>query len=491
VNNTNGRYPSGFQTPGIARTLSVSSIGPNVRGQSDQAYFAAAYAQDDFKISPKLTANLGIRYDINEMSNQCCWEQNRTYQILKAIGHPYGKLPKTDTNNISPRLGFAYDLAGDGRNVVRGSFGLFYATGIITSVYQQDIQAQPTVYFSQTLANSAIGVGALANYIYGVSPLPITAPVEPKNFPAGQSVSGVWYKDDFKDARSINSSVGFSHLFSPTTVLSVDYLHVVSQNGWRYLNINPLVPNPANPSGPRIRALAADTLRVFGDPALLGPVTVMCACNRGLYDGVDLHYERRLARTALTVNYTISYARGMGGTTDFTTQGGAVGPEVVDTLGGDIYADYEWGPTTVDERHRVTIAGVIPLKWGFDVAPSFTAATARPYTQYSAPSPNGTSLLYVRDANGNPEGPYNARGKALINLNTRVTKNVRLPNSDSVSLFAEFYNMFNRANFGNSYFGNAFSPATYNKPNGYLGGIASTTTIPISFQVQFGARYTF
>jgi hypothetical protein len=60
-----------------------------------------------------------------------------------------------------------------------------------------------------------------------------------------------------------------------------------------------------------------------------------------------------------------------------------------------------------------------------------------------------------------------------------------------VSLFAEFYNIGNRANFGNSYFGNAFSPATYNKPNGYLGGIASTTTIPISFQVQFGVRYTF
>jgi Carboxypeptidase regulatory-like domain len=491
VNNTNGRYPRGFQTPGIVRTVTVSSVGPNVRGQSDDAWFAAAYAQDDFKVSSKMTLNLGVRYDINEMSNQCCWDQNRAYQILQAIGHPYGTLPKTDTNNLAPRVGFAYDVAADGKNVVRGSFGMFYATGIITSVYSQDIQAQQTVYFTQQLANSAIGVGALANYVYGVSPLPITAPVEPTNFPAGQSVSANWYKDDFQDARSINTSVGISHLFSGTTVLSADYLHVVTQHGWRSLNINPLVPNPNNPGGPRIRALSLDTLRVFGDPALLGPTAVLCACNRGEYDGVDIHYERRLARTALTVNYTIAYARGMGGTTDFTTQGGAIGPEVVDTLGGDIYAPYEWGPTQVDERHRVTVAGVIPLKWGFDVAPSFTAATARPYTQYLAPSPNGTSNLYIRDANGNPEGPYNARGKALINLNTRVTKNIALPDAQSVSLFAEFYNIGNRANFGNSYFGNAFSPATYNKPNGYLGGIASTTTIPISFQVQFGARYTF
>ena len=58
-------------------------------------------------------------------------------------------------------------------------------------------------------------------------------------------------------------------------------------------------------------------------------------------------------------------------------------------------------------------------------------------------------------------------------------------------MFAELYNLFNRANFGDSFNGDAFSPATYNKPSGYLGGIASTSTIPISFQVQFGARFSF
>jgi hypothetical protein len=51
--------------------------------------------------------------------------------------------------------------------------------------------------------------------------------------------------------------------------------------------------------------------------------------------------------------------------------------------------------------------------------------------------------------------------------------------------------MLNRANFGNNYGGNAFAPATYNQPIGYLGGIGSTTTLPISFQVQFGGRYSF
>jgi hypothetical protein len=221
VNNTNGLYPQGFRTPGIVRTISVSTTGPNVPGRSDKAWFAAAYAQDDLKVSPKLTLNVGLRYDIEEMNNNCCWDKNRTYQILKAIGHPYGQLPKTDTRNFAPRVGGAYDLRGDGKDVARGSFGLFYATGIITSVYSADIQAQPTVYFTQTYANSTIGSGQLANFVYGVSPLP-TAPNAPTDFLRGGNATGASLSPGFSDARSINSAVGISHLFRADTVLSVD-----------------------------------------------------------------------------------------------------------------------------------------------------------------------------------------------------------------------------------------------------------------------------
>jgi hypothetical protein len=289
----------------------------------------------------------------------------------------------------------------------------------------------------------------------------------------------------------VNTSAGFSHLFSPTTVISVDYLHVATKNGWRSLEINPLLDTDNNPATPRVRGLAADLQRVYGDPALLGPTQVLCSCSDGEYDGIDFHFERRLAETAMTVNYTLAWARGMGGSTDFTTQGGHVGPETADILGGDIYADYERGPTSVDERHRLTIAGVVPLPYDIDVAPSFTAASARPYTQFSAPNPNGTGSLYLRGPDGQPLGPYNARGKALVSFNARVTKHVVLSTDRRISLFAEFYNILNRANFGNSYGGNAFTPATYNQPNGYLGGIGSTTTLPISFQVQFGGRFSF
>ena len=90
-----------------------------------------------------------------------------------------------------------------------------------------------------------------------------------------------------------------------------------------------------------------------------------------------------------------------------------------------------------------------------------------------------------------PCGINNTRGDALYNTNARVTKNISFGRTQKIALFAEFYNILNRANFGNSYFNRADTVATYNKPNGYLGGIGSTSTIPISFQVQFGARVSF
>jgi hypothetical protein len=490
VNNTNGRYPQGFRTPGIVRSITQTSLA-QVEAWSHDAFYFAAYAQDDWKVSPKLTLNLGVRYDVEDLVNQCCWEASRTYNILKNIGHPYGALPKRDKNNLAPRLGAAYDVNGDGGDVLRGSFGVFYGTGIITSAYFSNLEQQETAFVRSTVQNSAIGSGPLANYIYGVSPLPAGPSFAPTEFIRGGNATGQWYTPDFADPYSVNTSVGFSHLFSPTTVLSVDYLHVLTKNGWRFLPINPLLDTDNNPATPRARALAADIERVYGDSTLLGPTNILCSCNKGLYDGIDVHFERRLAQTALTVNYTLAWARGMGGSTDFTTQGGHVGPELPDALGGDINADYEWGPTSVDERHRVTIAGVVPLPWGIDVAPSFTAASARPYTQFSAPSPTGAGSLYLRDASGNPLGPNNARGKALISANARVTKQIPMAAGRRISLFAEFYNMLNRANFGNSFGGNQFAPATYNQPTGYLGGIGSTTTLPISFQVQFGGRYSF
>lgn len=488
VNNTNGRYPLGFQTPGIVRSISVTST-PIGDYSSKRNFALGAYLQDDFHVSRKLTLNLGLRYDVYDFMNTKYFESNRAYQILKAIGSPYGALPKIDRNNIGPRVGVAFDVHGDGKDTIRGTYGRFYMAGIKNTYFTRAYIEQPTVFVTTVTANSAIGVGALSNFVYGVTPLPAQA-VAPTQLPAGSS--GAWYDPKLQDFQTDQFHAGYSHAFEKEMVIAFDYTHFLGRNGWRNLNINPLLIDPNNPSGARVRPLAADFLRVYGVANTMSTVNIIASVNRGLYDEFVAHFERRFtARSSVQANYTLAWARGMGGVTDGSTRQGSAAPQVASATGGDIYAPWESGPALFDERHRATVAGVFNLPFGFSASPSFTVASARPYQQIRGANPSGDGNLQLLDASGNPVGINNARGVPLVNANARVTRTFAMRDERRVAVFLELYNLINRANFGNQFFGNSVATATYNKPAGFLGGSGSVSTIPNSFQVQIGARFSF
>jgi len=480
--NSNGKYPQGFQTPGIVRTITVFSQPIGDYG-SDGNWSLGAYAQDDFRVSSKVTLNLGLRYDVYEYMNQPNLDKNRTYLALKAIGSPYGALPQTDKNNFSPRIGLAWDVTGDGTNVVRGSYGTYYVMQIKNTYYQRNYLEKPTIFFSTAVTDTAIGVGPLANFVYGQTPLPPT-PVDPAFFPAGQRTIGYWYDPNIKDAQTHKFHAGFAHVFPHEMVLAADYTHVLLQNGWRNLDINPLLGG--------VRPLAADFQRVYGDPNLMGVINIASSVNRGLYDELAVHFERRFsAATSIQTNYTLANARGMGGALDGALRNAAPFPQTASATGGDIYAGADYGPAAYDERHRITVAGVFNLPYGFDLSPSMTAASARPYTQINGANPSGDGSLFLKAADGAPLGIGNARGVPLFNVNARVTKNITFAQNQKIGVFIEVYNLTNRANFGNSFGANAASPATYGLPTGYIGGIGAVSTIPNSFQTQLGARFSF
>ena len=122
-----------------------------------------------------------------------------------------------------------------------------------------------------------------------------------------------------------------------------------------------------------------------------------------------------------------------------------------------------------------------------------TFATGRPYTIYKGGNPSGDGSLQVLNEFGQPIGIGTQRGNDLFMLSTRVSKYFRWGKEKpyNLSVFGELYNITDRANFGTSYGTSSAAPTTFEKPTGYVGGIGAVSTLPNSFQVQFGGRLTF
>ncbi len=126
---------------GMATFLLGDVSGGDIRVRpffSFHSWTHGSYIQDDFKITPRFTLNLGFRYDVssapverfNRHSNFDPFLTNpqtgmRGVMTYAGVTAPRGFVDR-DANNFGPRFGFAYDLTGDGKTAIRGGYGIVY-----------------------------------------------------------------------------------------------------------------------------------------------------------------------------------------------------------------------------------------------------------------------------------------------------------------------------------------------------------------------------
>jgi carboxypeptidase family protein len=476
-NNTNGRYPQGFRTPGIARQWQQANGG----ALNGQGYWAdtinnvrqlSTWFQDDWRFGTRLTLNLGVRYDVDfNLMDEENFETNATRQALEAIGNPYGGYPKTPKKDVSPRVGFAYDLRGDGRRIVRGGYGIYFdqyntaaAAGDITS------QARRPLNALATLTNTAIGVGQLATFRLGVDPAP-PQPTEGNRLPLGSQ--GQWIDVNMVDPRTHQAHIGYAHELVASTTVSVDYTHVEGRNEKRQTNINPIINGR--------RRLADDFQRVFGAANYLSDVRILAGINKSRYDALTVMFRRRAARMTIMAHYTLAGSYSYGGSTG--NRSGAILAQQWDQP----FADDEWGPNGPDERHRFVFTGVLNMPWDVQFAPVVQWASARAYnlTAGSDLNADGTNNdRWVDPATGKQVSINAARGDQTFVADMRTTKYISFGGEKRLGLFFELFNIFNTTNWGSQYNGNGRS-VEFRKPNGYIPSIGYPR------QVQLGARFLF
>ena len=112
------------------------------------------YVQDDWRTTSRLTLNLGLRYEFNTDPYELDGRQFSIRNIrTDATPTPGPIIDDRSYYNFSPRLGFAYDLRGDGKTAIRGGFGLYYDVGNIGNALYQGLIADPPLENQGTALN--------------------------------------------------------------------------------------------------------------------------------------------------------------------------------------------------------------------------------------------------------------------------------------------------------------------------------------------------
>lgn len=543
--------PGGFATPGAVQNITFSDgAGDTAQPPMHQVAF---YLQDDYKITPRLTLNLGLRWDAN-IGVLIDQTNNRTMKLLRQLNHPFARALAGDAEKLrrttpsflefQPRIGFAWDPRGDGRMVVRGGYGIFYDQIFqnLTLFSQQQVNA--TLY--QTILDlqaSDLGPGCSGfpwcpvGFRFGIDPLP-TPPAGTTLTELAAGSVGRIIDPDAKDPYVQKFSFGIEKTLGNGFVISSDYVHTLGIHEPRVQHTNQRLAfcNPAFPGATPTSSLcvsgASSRLfsKAFADAGLgagrLARILIYGTTNRSLFDSWTTTLRRRAHGSLLTASYVLSSSRSWGGqpVASYSSSNINVTPERQ-------FLPEEFGPTRNDERHRVVVSGVFDLPGGFQLAPIMQYATARPYSLVAGFDLDGDGRSDVDRlcASADPAAVFAVRGnlaaiRALnplgcrqvdvnsqrsgfivsggqvkkisgryFNTDLRISRPFRLGEHANLNAFINFYNLFNTKNL--SFFdqrGRSFatSASGFMQPVTLFGpGFGPPVGIPLT--VQLGARFSF
>jgi hypothetical protein len=495
-------FPSGFSTAGLVTGMSIAIGDPTfiIKGANQ----LGLYFQDDWKITRRLTLNLGIRWDKDyDFVGGSDIAKSRTFLELQAAA-PFSPLAASlvrkkagDYNyNFSPRVGFAYDLTGRGNHVLRGGFGMYYGNTFQNIPLFMEQQANATIFQTAfALSGTDIVPGTaipLNAWRFGVSPMP-TIPAPSGTLAVG--ATGRIMDPDYRNPVAEEWNGGYAFSFnSAKSVFEAEYVHVLSLHENKTINVDAKIPiNPANVSLGLFRPLDA-AFAAAGVPRL-GSVRNEMSIGRSRYDAMNLSYRQRgFHKLDLIFNYTLARAVG------YDEDGGSFRYYPRDP--NRPFAPEDFGPAFNDERHHLTIAGVWNLPWGMEFAPILQAGSARPYNEVSQVNQLGMgggsaagALLapgctlqgyYSRTCGLNPI--FNKRGDPYFSTDIRLAKNIKFAERYRLQLAFQAFNLFNHANYGNN-FDNVVESPTFGKAIGFIN--PTSVTLARSFQGEFGARFTF
>ena len=420
------------------------------------------FIQDDWKITPRLSLNLGARYDIETIPGP--------FANLAVANFAPAANTVSDKNNVSPRLGFAWDPFGGGKTAVRGGFGMYY--GRIPSV------ALLSARFNDGSTNGQLSYSATPSTVtplLGLTPTAIS------------SVPDITYLDkhlqnpyteqfDFAVQQDIglNTVLSLSYLGSlgrelpnslnlnldPTKTYTVNYVVTAGTNG----SCGPITCGTVIPQKVYAQNAVGTTAAITLNPAYNNTYAGLSNVNSN-YHALTVEVQKRASKyISYDANYTWSHAM------DFNQQSvtGFTSNNWFDPYGN---ARANYGNSYLNVRHRAVgwaifnVPGITTGNHflsgatnGWSIKPALQMQSGLPYSASTSPTPAaqctsngclrannsgiaGTGVTYIPQLGRNTfQYPRD------IALDLRIQKDFKLNDRFNLQFIGEAFNVANHQN---------------------------------------------
>lgn len=413
------------------------------------------FLQDKWQITPSFTLNLGLRYDIHWSPLR--WDDNPLFSDPNAY--------PIDTNNLAPRVGFAYSIGG--KSVIRGGYGLFFEKQYVDrfNIYQQN----PAFASSFNALFPAVQADAgPSNGRFPTNPLLVNGPVLNRDlinqlYPPGgvvRNTGEVWLDSPNRILPYANQfSLGYERMLATQLSVSADYTHMSNRELPIRYNLNPALRVNTSRTGPIVRDDFLGLADQMGLSPFLNNVYTRENIGETNYDGLSVQLEKRLSNFwAGRIGYTIG--RGWG-----NTDGGPTAVNNFQLLEGR-NLDLNEGPTSADRRHVVNVSGRVEVPWipGLIGSAVLRASSGTPFTIHNSNTdPDRNGVLVDPIAAGtysgtgrnaitveNAGGRLGAYGSGAMNVDMRIGYRVRaIGQGRTLDVFLEGFNVTNEPNFSN------------------------------------------
>jgi len=459
------------------------------------------YVQDDYRTTERLTLNLGLRYEFYTLPAEANGLDTTLRDIVNdrafTVGPPFASNPSL--GNLAPRVGFAWDISGDGKTALRGGGGIYHDT--------------------DGPFNSAFGIAAFS------PPFAATATINNPTFPHPASLTA-----GAASARTIdyhiNQPYGVTYNVNVQREIAGRITTTIGYAGSRAYNLVSAIE--ANPIVPVIEADGSKFFPAVAprrNPAF-GPIDYRTNGGHSAYNSLQLSMQKRFShRYQLQASYTLAKAMdNLQAQLNADVNNSSVYPQ-------DPYdPDLDWALSDFDVRHvfqsnfvwdlpgRDTsrllggwqFNGIVTLRSGVPFTPALGATnwsrsgnTSGEDRPNLAPGVNPGSLIlgdpdhyfdtsaFVLPTQGTfgDAGRNSLIGPTYAMTNVSLVKNTKVGAGGQLQLRLEIFNLLDRANFATPDRVVFAAAAANEAPLPTAGRI--TRTVTSSRQVQLGAKILF